>query len=100
MPAGIWGRRDSGLDFDASGKFLRTVHIPTPPPPKPRSRPHGPQNCAVLACAAATDKLTGSAANFGNKRRLPRKIQGPPVNPMLVWLNFISRSRQARGTYA
>jgi len=31
-----------GWDFDASGKFLRTVYIPTPPPPKILPRPHTP----------------------------------------------------------
>lgn len=29
-----------GWDFDASGKFLKTVYIPTPPPPKLLARPH------------------------------------------------------------
>ncbi len=31
-----------GWDFDASGKFLRTIYIPTPPPPKILPRPHTP----------------------------------------------------------
>ena len=31
-----------GWDFDASGKFLKTVFIPTPPPPKILKRPHTP----------------------------------------------------------
>ena len=31
-----------GWDFDAQGKFLRTMYIPTPPPPKLLKRPHGP----------------------------------------------------------
>jgi hypothetical protein len=34
-----------GWDFDANGKFLRTVYIPTPPPPKllrPRPQPRAP----------------------------------------------------------
>jgi hypothetical protein len=30
-----------GWDFDASGKFLKTVYIPTPPPSKTMKRPHG-----------------------------------------------------------
>jgi hypothetical protein len=33
-----------GWDFDASGKFLETTYIPTPPPPKLLKRPHGPQS--------------------------------------------------------
>jgi len=33
-----------GWDFDASGKFLGTVYIPTPPPPKILPRPHTPQS--------------------------------------------------------
>jgi len=33
-----------GWDFDASGKFLRTVYIPTPPPPKLLPRPHTPES--------------------------------------------------------
>lgn len=32
-----------GWDFDATGKFLRTVYIPTPPPPKLLPRPRTPQ---------------------------------------------------------
>lgn len=32
-----------GWDFDASGKFLRTTYIPTPPPPKLLKRPRGTQ---------------------------------------------------------
>jgi hypothetical protein len=28
-----------GWDFDARGKFLKTVYIPTPPPPKLLKRP-------------------------------------------------------------
>jgi hypothetical protein len=32
-----------GWDFDASGKFLKTTFIPTPPPPKLLTRPHRPQ---------------------------------------------------------
>jgi hypothetical protein len=31
-----------GWDFDATGKFLRTTFIPTPPPPKLLKRPHSP----------------------------------------------------------
>jgi hypothetical protein len=32
-----------GWDFDASGKFLRTTYIPTPPPPKLLKRPRATQ---------------------------------------------------------
>ncbi len=35
-----------GWDFDASGKFLKTVYIPTPPPPKILKRPHTPPSGA------------------------------------------------------
>ena len=35
-----------GWDFDASGKFLKTVFIPTPPPPKILKRPHTPPSDA------------------------------------------------------
>jgi hypothetical protein len=34
------GQARYGWDFDASGKFLKTVYIPTPPPPKLLKRPH------------------------------------------------------------
>jgi hypothetical protein len=32
-----------GWDFDATGKFLRTTYIPTPPPPKILPKPRGQQ---------------------------------------------------------
>lgn len=32
-----------GWDFDATGKFLQTTYIPTPPPPKLLKPPHGPR---------------------------------------------------------
>ena len=40
-------------DFDASGKFLKTVYIPTPPPPKLLKRPRG-QNPAQQQQPQAT----------------------------------------------
>ncbi len=33
------GQARFGWDFDASGKFLKTVYVPTPPPPKLLKRP-------------------------------------------------------------